>query len=231
MASMMYLRESSLVHLRGKAALIAEAGGQALLLEHVLEGVVHLDAGLESLAVGLEAIRRDHVLLDVGGEIGVRTAVHDVHVRDRQDVAVGAADVAVQRQLGALGRGVHGRERDAQDGVGAQTALVRGAVKIDHEVVECALVGGVHADDLRGDLLIDGLHRVEDALAHVNGLVAVAALPSLGLAGGGAGGDQADAAGAVLGVEDDLNGRVATGIKNLACVHAFNCCHNYSLCA
>ena len=87
------------LHLRGEAALVAEAGVQALLLQDVLQGVVDLDASVQSLAVGVEAVRGDHVLLDVGGEVSVSATVHDVHVRDRQDVAVGAADVAVQRLI------------------------------------------------------------------------------------------------------------------------------------
>ncbi|EDT89704.1 hypothetical protein BIFLAC_02337 [Bifidobacterium animalis subsp. lactis HN019] len=217
------------LHLRSEAALIAETGGQTLLLQHVLEGVVHLDAGLQSLGVGLEAVRGDHVLLDVGGEVSVCAAVHDVHVRNRENMAVGAADIAVQRQFGALGGRIKGGEGDTEDGVGAQTALVRGAVELDHQVIECALVGGVHADDLRGDLLVHRLDGTEDTLALIDGLVAIATLPSLGFAGGGAGGNETQAASTVIGVEHDLNGRVAAGIKNLACVHAFNCCHNFSL--
>jgi len=194
--------------------------------------VVDLDAGAQGLAVGVEAVRGDHVLLDVGGEVGVGTAVHDVHVRDRQDVAVGAADVAVQRQFGGLGGGVQGGQGDAEDGVGAQLALVRGAVELDHQVVEGALVGGIHADDLRSDDLVHGLDRVQHTLAAVDGLVAIAALPSLGLTGGSAGRNSSAAhvcAGVALNVNLNLNGRVATGIKDLTRVNAFNSCHNYSL--
>ena len=77
--------------------------------------------------------------------------------------------------------------------------------------------------------LVHGLDRVQHTLAAVDGLVAIAALPSLGLTGGSAGRNQAAAFGAVFGVEDDLNGRVATGIKDLTRVNAFNSCHNYSL--
>ena len=144
-------------------------------------------------------------------------------------MAVGAADVAVQRQAGGLGGSVQSSQGDAQDGVGAQLALVRGAVELDHQVVQSALVSSVHADDLRSDDLVHGLDRVKNTLAAVDGLVAIATLPSLGLTGGGAGRDQAQALGAVFGVQNDLNGRVAAGIENLTRVHAFNYCHNYSL--
>ncbi len=219
------------LHLRCEATLIAEAGCQALLLEHVLEGVVDLDTCLQSLAVGLEAVWGDHVFLNVGGEVSVCTTVHDVHVRNRQNMAVGAADVAVQRKLGAFGSGIQCSEGHAEDGVRAQTALVRSAVELDHQIVERTLVGGVHADHLRGDLFIDGLNGVENALALIHGLVAIATLPCLSFAGRSTGRNKTQATSTVVGVENDLNGRVATGIKNLACVHAFNCCHNFSFCA
>ena len=191
--------------------------------------MVHLDAGLQSLGVGLEAVRGDHVLLDVGGEVSVCAAVHDVHVRNRENMAVGAADIAVQRQFGALGGRIKGGEGDTEDGVGAQTALVRGAVELDHQVIECALVGGVHADDLRGDLLVHRLDGTEDTLALIDGLVAIATLPSLGFTGGSTGRNEAQALSTVIGVKNDLDGRVAAGIENLTRVNAFNYCHNYSL--
>ena len=191
--------------------------------------MVDLDARAQSLAVGIEAVRGDHVLLDVGGEVSVSTTVHDVHVRNRQDVAVGAADVAVQRLARGFSGSIQSGQGHAEDGVGAQTALVRGAVELDHDLVESALIGSVHADDLRSDLFVHGLDGVEHTLAHVHGLVAVATLPSLGFTGGSAGGNETQALGTVFGVENDLNGRVAAGIENLTRVNAFNYCHNYSL--
>ena len=70
------------------------------------------------------------------------------------------------------------------------------------QVVQSALVSSVHADDLRSDDLVHGLDRVKNTLAAVDGLVAIATLPSLGLTGGGAGRDQAQALGAVFGVQN-----------------------------
>ena len=79
------------------------------------------------------------------------------------------------------------------------------------------------------DLLVHGLDGVEHTLALVNGLVAIATLPSLGFAGGSTGRNEAQALSTVIGVKNDLDGRVAAGIENLTRVNAFNYCHNYSL--
>ncbi len=79
--------------------------------QDVLQGVVDLNACTQSLAVGVEAVRGDHVLLNVGGEVSVSATVHDVHVRNRQDVAVGTADV--QRLACGLSGGVQSSQGDA----------------------------------------------------------------------------------------------------------------------
>ena len=67
------------VEVRGEAALVAEAGGQALLLQHRLERVVDLGALAQRLAEGRRPDGRDHELLDVHVGVGVRAAVQDVH--------------------------------------------------------------------------------------------------------------------------------------------------------
>ena len=112
------------VEARREAALVAEAGREALLLQHRLERVVDLGAGAHRLGERRRPDRRDHELLDVDVGVGVRAAVEDVHHRHRQQVGVGPADVAVERQPGRLGRGLGDGERGAEDRVGAQVGLV-----------------------------------------------------------------------------------------------------------
>ena len=73
-----------------------------------------------------------------------------------------------KRLIRGLGGSVQSGQGHAEDGVGAQTALVRGAVELDHGLIESALIGSVHADDLRSDLLVHGLDGVEHTLALVN---------------------------------------------------------------
>ena len=116
------------------------------LLQHALERVVDLGAPAQRLAERLGADRGDHELLDVDVGVGVAAAVEDVHHRHGQDVGVGAAEVAEQRQAGRLGSGLGHRERDAEDGVGAELALVVGAVEAEHHAVDEALLAGVVAD-------------------------------------------------------------------------------------
>ena len=95
-----------------------------------------------------------------------------------------AAEVAVQRQAGFLGRGARHRHADRQRGVGAQAALVVGAVEVDQRLVEEGLLGGVEAQHRFADLGVDVLDRAQHALAEVARLVAVAQLDRLAGAGG-----------------------------------------------
>ena len=83
-----------------EAALVAEAGGQALGLQHRLQRVVDLGPLPQRLGEGGRPDRRDHELLDVDVGVGVRATVEDVEHRHRQQVGVRAAEVAEQRQAG-----------------------------------------------------------------------------------------------------------------------------------
>ena len=86
----------------------------------------HLDAHAQRLArSSRRAVGHDHELLRVELVVGVRAAVHDVHERHRQRARVDAAHVAVERLAGGLGGGLGHGQRDRQDRVGAQPALVR----------------------------------------------------------------------------------------------------------
>ena len=48
----------------------------------------------------------------------------------------GAADIAIERQVAAIGGGLGHGQRDAENGVGAEPALVRRAVELDHGLVD-----------------------------------------------------------------------------------------------
>ena len=133
----------------------------------------------------------------------------------RLAAAVELGQVAVERLLGVGRGGLGGRQGDAEQRVGAEPALVRGAVELDHRPVERALLGGAGAGQRRGDLAVDVGDRAGDALAGP-ALAAVAQLDRLELAGRGARGDRGEAAGAGLQRDLDLDGRVAARVEDLA---------------
>ncbi len=199
-----------------EAALVAEAGAETALLEHLLEGVVGLGAPADGLGERLGADRRDHELLDVDVGVRVGPAVQNVHHRHGQQVRVGAAEVAEQRQVAGLGGGVRHGEGDAEDRVGAQRGLVGGGVQVEHGLVDQALLGGVVADQLGADLLDDREHGLLHALAEVTALVPVAQLQGLEGAGGGPGGDRGAAGAAVVEADLDLDRGIASRVEDLA---------------
>src|SRR5690606_26427973 len=97
--------------------------------------------------------------------------------------------------------------------VGAEPALVRGAVELDHRLVERPLFGRARPDQGLGDLAVDVRDRPGHALA-APGLAAVAQLDRLELAGRGAGGNRGQAAGAGGELDLHLYGGVAAGIED-----------------
>lgn len=177
--------------------------------------MVDLRTGAQGLGEGGRPDRGDHELLDIHTGVGVGAAVEDVHHRDRQHVAVRAADVAEQVEAGGLGGGLRHREGHAEDGVGAEVGLVRGAVELDELLVDEALVVGLVADEGLVDLVVDEGHGLLDALAEVT-VTAVTQLVGLVDTGGGTRGDVGTADAAVLQEHLDLDSRVTARIEDLA---------------
>ena len=184
--------------------------------EPFLQGVEDLGAGAHRLGEALGADRHHHEFLDVDRVVGVRAAVDDVHHRHRQRAGRDAADVAVERGAEALGRGLGGGEAGAEDGVGAEAALVGGAVERDQRVVDADLVGGGEPGQRVADRAVDRLDGAADALAAVAAGIAIAQLHRLVGAGRGAGRDRGAAHGAVLEQDVDLDGRIASAVEDLA---------------
>ena len=185
------------------------------VLEQLLQGVEDLRPGAQRLAERLRAHRQDHELLDVQGIVGVGAAVDDVHQRRRQDPRAHPAQVAVERQAGADGRGVGGRQAHREEGVGPQALLVLGAVELDHGRVERGLVERVEAGDGVGDLAVDRVDRARHAFAEVAALVAVAQLDRLARAGGGPRGHRGPAEGTAFQDDVGLDRRVAPTVQHL----------------
>ena len=124
-----------------EAALIAHGGGEAALGENLLQMVEHLGAIAQRLAEARRADGQDHELLDVEAVVGMRAAVDDVHHRHgHHRLAPGGEalrEVAVERQPRIARRGMGGRERDGEDGIGAEATFVLGAVELDHAADRC----------------------------------------------------------------------------------------------
>ena len=200
----------------GEAALVADIGVMASVLQGLLQAVEDLGAHAQALGEGVSAGGQDHEFLDVDGIVSVRAAIDDVHHRHRQDPGRHPANILVERQVGAAGRGLGRRQADAQDGVGAQARLVGRAVQLDQQVVQPALVLGVEARQGVIDFAIDRLDGLQDALAQIAALVAVPLLNRLVGAGGGARGHGGPAHGAIFQHHIDLDRGIAAAVEDFA---------------
>ncbi len=211
-----------------EAALVAQAGGHAGARDFLLERVEHLGPHAHGVAHRLGRHGHDHEFLDVDRVVGVLAAVDDVHHRHRQDARRGAADIAVERQGRGLGRRLGHRQADAEDRVGAQPALVVGAVEFDHRQVDADLFRRVEAQKRLGDLAVDARHGFQHALALVARVVAVTPFDRLVGAGGGARGHRGAAQRAVLQRDVDLDRGVAAAVEDLAGVNVDDGAHGAS---
>ena len=164
----------------------------------------------------IEAQGHDHELLHVNVVVGVRAAVDDVHHGGRQQAGADAAEIAEQRLAGVGRRGMGRGQRNAEDGVGPQLALVLGAVQVDHPPVQRGLIQGVHAGQFVGQDVVDVVDRLQHALAQVKRLVAVAKFQGLVNARARAAGNRRAAEGTVGQLHVNLDGGISTAIENLS---------------
>ena len=183
-----------------------------------LQRVEDLGAAAQAFGEGRRADRHDHEFLEIDRVVGMGAAVQDVHHRHRQGRGRDAADIAVERQAARVGGRLGDGEADAEDGIGAEPGLVVGAVERDHRRVDLGLVLGLHLDHRLGDLAVDRVDRLLDALAEPAALVAVALLDRLVRAGRGARGHRGAADAAILEQHLDLDRRIAAAVEDLAAV-------------
>ena len=168
-------RRLARVEVRREAALVADPGLQAAVVQDPLERVVDLVADPQRLGKAVGADRNDHELLQVDRVVGMHTAVDHVQHRDRQGHRSFASQVPKQREL-RLGRGgLRDSEGDPEDRVRPQAPLVRRAVELDQGAIEAVLVERIVPPDGFGDFALDVGDGLRHALAAV-GLPAVAQL-------------------------------------------------------
>jgi hypothetical protein len=160
--------------------------------------------------------RHDHDLLEVQRVVRVGSAVNDVHHRHGERARVHAADVAPQRNPRRFRPRARDRERNAQDGVRPEPALVGRAVQADQQGVDPSLVLRLEPGEDVEDLAVHRVHGLAHALAAVTALVAVALLDRLVRAGGRARGHGRAAQAAVFQHHIHLDGRVAAAVQHLA---------------
>ena len=148
-----------------KAALVADGGGEALLLQHGFKGVEGFGDGAQALGEGIEAFRHDHELLEINGRVGVGAAVDDVGHGDGEDLGVRAAEIFKERKADRLGRRLGGGEGNGQDRVGAKLRLGLGAVQAQHRAVNGQLVESINASERGEDFFSHVPHGSGDAFA------------------------------------------------------------------
>ena len=126
--------------------------------------MVSLDAPLQGLGETAGAHRHHHELLEVNGVERVRATVDHVQHGHGQDVGIHSADVLRQLEVALCSRRLGNGERDGEQGVRAEAALVGGAVEIDHGLVHVALIGGFEALEgvvqFRGDEFDGSTHAL-----------------------------------------------------------------------
>ena len=114
-----------------EASFIPDCGREALRFQNALQLVVHLGNGSQRLRERRRPDGTHHELLQVDRRVRVHAPIEDVRHRERQQVRLDAAQVAVERRLARLCGGALRRQRNAENGVRPQARLVDSSVEAD----------------------------------------------------------------------------------------------------
>ncbi len=201
---------------RREASLVADRGRKALLFQQPLERVIGLGAHAKSVGEAFRPDGNDHEFLDVNVVVRVRPAVQDVHHRHRQQMGVAPADVAVQGLSKRNRSGAGDGFGDRQNRVRTQPRLVLGAVQRDERLINCPLGHGIPGAQMFGYRPRNICHGLQNALAAVTLLVAVAKLGRFGLASGRSGWNRSPADRPVRQVNGRLDRWIAPRIKDFS---------------
>ena len=95
----------------------------------------------------------------------MHATVENIEHGYRQGLGCGPAEIAVQRDPLCPGLGLGHGQRNSQNGIGAEFALTRGAIQLNHESVDRRLVPRLLAPQTRRQDPIHVLHRLGNALS------------------------------------------------------------------
>ena len=159
--------------IRRKAAFVSDCRCFAFRFQKLLQRVENFGRPAKAFPKCRCAGRHNHEFLCVNGIRRVRAAVQNIHHRDRKRIRVHAAEEPVQRQIQRLRGRVCRRDRNCENGIGAEDRLVLRAVQLAHDSVDFVDVRSIHACKCGRDLLIDICDSLGDTLASEFCFVAV----------------------------------------------------------
>ena len=208
----------------GEAALVAHGRAETAVVEHLLQRVVGLGAPPQGLTEAGRADRHHHELLHVDGVVGVDATIDDVHHRHRQNMGVGSAEVAPQGQLEIIGCCLGHGQAGAEDGVGAEPALVVRSVQRAESDVDGPLLEGIDAVEEIGNLTVHETDGGVDTLAQV-AAPTVAQFYGLVFAGRGTRRHRCPAGRPAVQGDLDFDSRVASRIEDFTAGDADDLAH------
>jgi len=141
--------------------------------DNLLQGVVNLRSDLQGFRKGRGSGREEHEFLEGQLVAGMGSTVDDVEAGQGEDK--GGLDtgqirkVLVEGHALLAGASLSNRDRDAEDSVSAEFALVRGSVELDQEVVDLLLLGDLESrvDEGGGDDVVDVSDRLADTYSNM----------------------------------------------------------------
>lgn len=149
-----------------------------MVFEDVFEGVKDFGAHTNSVGHAGGANGNNHILLKIGGPVGVCAAIDDIHHRHRKTKVIrGVGDggnVLIKGKMLGICNRLGGGEGNGENSIGAKIGLIFGVVEVEHKLIDLGLVAGVIADKNIANFIIYVPDGLEDTFAAKALWVAVA---------------------------------------------------------
>ena len=149
-------------------------------------------------------------------------AVKDVHHGHRQNPGIVAANITVQADTQSVGSGLGACQRNTQNGVGTQTALIGGSVQSNHEPVNFRLVQYVFTLQCLSNFAVHMIYSPADTLTKVTALITVTQFACFVNTGGSAGRYGGSSDDTVFQHYIHFHSGISAGIQDFSCQNVLN---------
>ena len=141
---------------------IGHAMALASRLHDVASGVVDVGHHQHRLVKGVRAQWHDQKILDVHAATSVGTTTKDLYLRQWQTHRLALRQVLPKGQASRCGSGMRQGQGGGQDGVGAETLFLFGAIELDKQPVCAFLVMRIVAEQGLSDVLVHMGHGLQN---------------------------------------------------------------------
>ena len=152
----------------------------------------------------------------------MRTAVQDIHHRNRQAASGNTSQEPIQRNSCRTCRRPRRRDGHRKHGIGSQTGFIGRSIQLYHRMIHGIEISGIQSAHRLTDFFIDMRYRMQDTLSAVAAGISVAQFQRFKHTGRCAARRSTASDRSIRQHDFRLHRRISAGVENLAADYFFN---------